>query len=566
MGHNKLHASEHLNTGGDKFSPTFENMRTVSQDGSAQYDTIQSAIDSILDASAAKEYVVLVYPGEYAEELTIPTHITLFGHSRTKGPLIKSTGSLNPLITINDNNGVGSVGFRHIGFEINTPQNNASIFKCEDGATYSAVACRMTVNVVSDNIKAYVSTHTGTGLARFDGCLVGYNQTGTSATEVSHQPFYVAGSSHLVLTNTQVRVATADENDNFHIIDNRSTNTTDTNFIKNNRVSVNCANASYAGDCVFYFTDKKDVLQEIAGNNIIFSSASGTGDTATVVQVTPGTGAVAKTTGNFVRFSGFSAEYFANVASGDTVVSHFDDVEGTAGAELLSTGAGAFGYVYSPSDGVLRVSDHVYVPELFIPGASTNGIKIGDTTPTFGWADITADIVVKGGANTPTWAVFRGNLSAYQFDTVNDEVWQIFHIPHDYVPGTDVLIHAHWGLDTADATNSIAWTFNAAFGLRNDTTPAAFSTETTVTATHDASVINVPQYGHVVSEAALTGTGADGVGELGGTALAVDGLVMVKTSLTADAGGISPFLFTVDLHYQSTGIIGTKDNAPPFYV
>jgi len=77
---------------------------------------------------------------------------------------------------------------------------------------------------------------------------------------------------------------------------------------------------------------------------------------------------------------------------------------------------------------------------------------------------------------------------------------------------------------------------------------------------HDCSAINVPQYGHVVSEVQLTTSG-----QLGGIDMEVDGLILVRVYLADDAGAnVNPFLFFVDCHYQSSNI-GTKDKAFPYY-
>ena len=31
-----------------------------------------------------------------------------------------------------------------------------------------------------------------------------------------------------------------------------------------------------------------------------------------------------------------------------------------------------------------------------------------------------------------------------------NEVWNEFHVPHDYVPGSDLYIHVHWSQITVD--------------------------------------------------------------------------------------------------------------------
>jgi len=353
--------------------PEYANMRTVSHNGDAQYSTIQSAIDSIADAGPDNEYVVLIFPGTYEEELTIPSNITLFGHSRTKGPVIKSTGSANPLITITDDNGAGSVGFRHIGFEMEEPQNNVPMFLCEDAASYSAVSCRMTINRTSDGISIIFSENTGSSFARFDSCLFAMNLSGTNATSKEHKLFNVRGNSYLILLNNTININIEDENDTISIVDNSSNNINNINIVTFNRIFLNISHASYSGEAHFYFTDKKDVLQEIGFNYCRFKSASGgVSGTAEFLHIEAGTGANVKSTSNFVRLLGFNVASIANIAAGDSAISHFDDVEGDSGSILSSTGAGDFDHVYSPADGDLRISNR-----LSVGGDISSQTKIG---------------------------------------------------------------------------------------------------------------------------------------------------------------------------------------------
>ena len=81
------------------------------------------------------------------------------------------------------------------------------------------------------------------------------------------------------------------------------------------------------------------------------------------------------------------------------------------------------------------------------PKTSGIGIKVDENSPTFGWRDIVGQIVPRGtGTPAPAFTAFRGGrVMAYAFQA-NDIIDNItFHIPHDYVPGTDMYIHAHWG-------------------------------------------------------------------------------------------------------------------------
>lgn len=216
-----------------------------------------------------------------------------------------------------------------------------------------------------------------------------------------------------------------------------------------------------------------------------------------------------------------------------------------------------------PTQGLYKNPQFVKTPngDLVLPKTSGVGVKVDEASPVFGWRDITSDIIVKatGVGSPPTLALFRTNIYAYQF-SLNDECWINFHIPHDYVPGSELYIHTHWGVAAAVSANACTWSFDASFAKRHDTVPVAFPTTTNKTVAHDASAINLVQYAHVVSEVQLT----DGAGALGGNAIEVDGMILCHVKLSANTLGIDPFLFFVDIHYQSNNM-ATKNRAPNFY-
>ena len=196
---------------------------------------------------------------------------------------------------------------------------------------------------------------------------------------------------------------------------------------------------------------------------------------------------------------------------------------------------------------------------LVLPKTTNIGIKVDTTTPTFGWHDLLGQIQVRGtGAQDPAWNQYQGVIYQYQF-TLNDEVTLCYHIPHDYVPGSDLFIHAHWGLNGAGITQNCTWQFDATYAKGYN--QGAFPAVTTVSVLQASSTT---QYQHMIAEVQLTTSGA-----LGGVAIEVDGLILVRILLSANSGtgtGTSrPFMHTADIHYQSTAIPTKQKNGPGFY-
>jgi len=204
--------------------------------------------------------------------------------------------------------------------------------------------------------------------------------------------------------------------------------------------------------------------------------------------------------------------------------------------------------------------------DLILPKTSGKGIKVDTTTPTFGWYDLLGHIETHGvGANEPQYNLYKDGIRQYEFNDVDDEVFLEFHLPHDYVPGSDIFIHAHWSHHDASTvtTGSLTWDFecNYASGYNQE----AFNSAVTAQASHDASVTNIAQYFHQITEVQLSASSPSGA-QLDSDDLEVDGLILVRVALSANSlgGGTNPFLHFVDIHYQSTNM-PTKDKNTPFY-
>jgi hypothetical protein len=171
----------------------------------------------------------------------------------------------------------------------------------------------------------------------------------------------------------------------------------------------------------------------------------------------------------------------------------------------------------------------------------------------FGWRDITSEINVRGvGATDPSWAqIGSGPFYAYNF-AVNDVCWMLFHMPHDYVPGTDMYFHAHWLADGTN-TNSVKWQWEIMYARGYDREAFTPNSATTITAESTSS----GQFYHIISE-----TTPHTVNEA-----EVDGIIYCKISRITNGGtnntdGI--FLLTSDIHYRSTNW-ATQNRTPPFY-
>lgn len=222
---------------------------------------------------------------------------------------------------------------------------------------------------------------------------------------------------------------------------------------------------------------------------------------------------------------------------------------GTAGHLKLMTGGG-----YTSVGG-----------DMVVPKTSGVGIRVDPTTPTFGWRDLTCAIDPKAtGAGSPARTLYRGTIYGYAFGVGDLADFDGFHIPHDYLPGSDIFVHVHWSHNGTAISGTAAFEVTMTYAKGHN--QANFPAEVTQTITvATPNIATVPQYRHRVDE--VQASQAGGSATLHNTTdLEVDGLMLgyIKLiTLPAITGG-SLFIHTVDIHYQSTNM-ATKQKSPSFY-
>ena len=197
------------------------------------------------------------------------------------------------------------------------------------------------------------------------------------------------------------------------------------------------------------------------------------------------------------------------------------------------------------------------------------GLKVDTAIPTFGWRDIIGFMLPDtGGANAPTLSTFRGGLIRRFAYSATDKMDCEFHIPHDYVPGTDVFIHIHWGHNGTAISGNLVVTFAHTYAKGHN--QQIFPVEKSVVLTYaTTNIATTPRWIHRIDEVQLSSNGGSAT-LMDSAQLEPDGIIgvdMTVTTIPTITGGApnEPFIFFCDLHYQSTGI-PTKQKAPNFYV
>jgi len=246
-------------------------------------------------------------------------------------------------------------------------------------------------------------------------------------------------------------------------------------------------------------------------------------------------------------------------SAGIPTVEDFAAFDGTPIIINTSTGA-----QYVLIDGV--VTSGIFGGSIELTKSAGTGIKVGPYPSTYCWRDIIGKVIPKAtGAGSPTRAVYMGGqLGQYAF-VANDAYDMEFHIPHDYVPGTDIYIHVHWSHNGTSISGNAVFDFYHSYAKGHN--QANFSAEKNLTITYATTdITTTPQYRHRIDEVIMSGASATAT-LMDRDDIEPDGLILMTVKLTTlptIGGGGKLFIHTADIHYQSTNF-GTKQRAPDFY-
>jgi hypothetical protein len=183
-----------------------------------------------------------------------------------------------------------------------------------------------------------------------------------------------------------------------------------------------------------------------------------------------------------------------------------------------------------------------------------------------GWRDLEGALVPKAsGAGSPTLTTFRGNLRWFAYAN-NDDMDSVFHIPHDYAPGTDLHLHLHWSHNGTNISGTSVINYYISYAKGHS--QAAFPAQITVTQTlSDLNLTNTPQYTHRIDEFVITSDGGS-LTTIDTNLIEPDGLLHIHfdwaTIPTITGGAAKPFGFYLDLHYQADRYT-TPQKSPDFY-
>ena len=333
------------------------------------------------------------------------------------------------------------------------------------------------------------------------------------------------------------------------------------------------------GDFLFQDVDSANAVRAVLQSNTGYLGLGGESNPAYPIEITNPSPTIAlhnstheDTDGGRESLIDFKGEQgvtpFEETTLARIQASHDGTGADDKGKLVISTNDGADGDTPTNQFGILSTGDWI------INKTSGIGIKVDLSAPTFGFADLLGDQFSKNtGATKPTLAAYNGVVKAWQFSD-GDEAYMTYHIPHDYVAGTDIHLHIHWSQNNAGATGgTVDFKYSAIYAKGWNQVSGSTFTATPITDTFSSIDINdgdsgLLQYQHFLTEITISAATATAA-LFDRDDLEPDGVI--ELTLEMDANNLTgtpsdPFIHYVDIHYQSTGIMGTKSREPDFYV
>jgi len=339
----------HVNwgTGANQISmadmPARQQSLSVCKSGCA-YSVIQTAIDAISDNATDKRYVVLIYPGTYTENITMEDFVSLCGVGKRSNIIID--GTITFASDAGDNSGIKNLLVQHTttttGLDLITSPNSTG--------QHAIIDCTIKLsNSDAGDVGSLIDDDGGT--LKIGNSKLVYDFTGTNAGANTHSIIDLAGTMVYDIFDSDFEFTVADADDVVVGINEAAAGTITESIMRNTIFHMTLSHGTYTGICGALYLHGAGTEKWYQSNHLHLKSSGG-GTAYGIFMDTTAEGGEIHTTANQVHVKGFTSNRGLNIATGDFVYSHFDDVEAAQG----NTGSGTITAVQSPADGNFKVT------------------------------------------------------------------------------------------------------------------------------------------------------------------------------------------------------------------
>lgn len=309
-----------------------------------------------------------------------------------------------------------------------------------------------------------------------------------------------------------------------------------------------------------------NLSSEVTGNLPTNKLNSGTGATGTTFWRGDGTWASPTITLTGDVTGAGSNSIALTLSNTGVTAGTYSNVTVDAKGRVTGGIAGAAGVINSLGYTPLNKAGDSIGGNLGFPSTSGTALTIAGE---YGWKDLIGDVAGKfSGGTAPTQKLLFSTVRAWTY-TAGDQGDLLFHMPHDYAPGTDLFLHFHWTHNGTNISGSFVINCFATYA-KGHSQQAMIAPKTPTISLAGLNITNTPTLIHRIDEIQLSTPGGSAT-MLDTSQLEIDGLIMISfttstiPSISGSSTGVNtPFLLSADLHYQTTGL-PTKNKAPNFY-
>ena len=308
------------------------------------YTTIQGAIDSITDNAANKPYVVIIYPGTYTENITMEDFVSLDGEGKRGDIVIDGT------VTFASDAGDKAV-LKDLSVKETTTTTGLDLITSPNSTGQHSVDNCLISLTNTDNGDVGTLIEDSGGTLKLRNSKFVYNFDGTAVGANLHNVINLSGTVTYDIYDSDIDIDFDDADDTVVGINEAAAGTITESIMRNTIMHMNANHGTYTGACGLFYLHGAGTEKWYQSNHVHLESTGG-GTAYGIYIDTTGDNGMVHTTANQIHISGFTHNYGLNVAGGDTVFSHFDDVKAASG----NTGLGTVTAVQSPSDGNFLVT------------------------------------------------------------------------------------------------------------------------------------------------------------------------------------------------------------------
>lgn len=402
----------------------------VAKEG-GQFTSIQSAIDSVTDASATKWYGIAVHPGIYDEKITMKNFVSVYAVSRNLDDTTISA-TTGPVVTWPN----GQTGLVGLTILLTATTDGQVVHDMTSGGVLLTLdTCISTFVSTTSNVTGKVMDIDGAIVLWVQSDLI-YDVSGaaSSATQNTHELVTLAGACRFLINDDQITVVSNDENDNYiSIVSDTTTGSLEGLTVVFRNFNLN---ASYTGEMIAVQHKKQGVVLQNIQSEVIFTSVGG-GTGIFVDMDSSGAAVTAKTGFNSISITGFDNNLYARVATTDIldatseILAAVDTVPTSGAGQVNFRDVSAYGSIFitGGSEFTIDVADTMHAESDFAAGAGSQFCSYVTGLS----ATITAIADAGGGDITVTTSSAHG-LSVGDYISItgtsnNDGIFQVLTVP-----------------------------------------------------------------------------------------------------------------------------------------